>query len=301
VKRVKKISIRYTRWKLAESQLLETLISLTTHEKPGTGPESKSDTDWSYIARREAVIYLTKNREDYFYSVYDCLCRKMEHGFWQSQVKHALASLQSEGYIQSHDGGRGHRGQPTRRSYCITLLGLLKALTYNLSPNDFHLIAEKNVDKAPLIFGEWGYFEKNGVAKMIVLLIRSYYLYILESILEGSFESTNIRQRRKLGLEYHSKRELDTSALTRYILFARLPWLNSRKLETVDPLEETINESFRKMSLEWIKIWVGNPTLKLYLVDQLNRKQKVTEGVLTRVRELQCYINDTRCCEELQF
>jgi|GEM_PF-5545902 len=151
VKEDQKISFEYIRWQFAQSQLLETLISLTIHEKLKTSPHepplSESDTNWNYIARREALLYLTKNGEDYFYSLYKYLCKEKiapaRHQFAQSQVGRALHSLKSEGYIESHDGGLGHKGQKSGPFYTITLFGLLKALTYRLSPQDVRLIVKK--------------------------------------------------------------------------------------------------------------------------------------------------------------
>jgi hypothetical protein len=171
------------------------------------------------------------------------------------------------------------------------MLGLLKALTYRLSPEDIRLIAKKNADKIPLIFGEWGYFEDKGAAENIVHALRYYYIQILTSIIEGKDETQKIEPRRKFAYHYYNQPELNASVLTRFILFNCLPLLTLRRLETVEPMARRIFETSRKTSLDWIKIWADNPRLKKYLVDQLAREDRDTEDLLTRIRDLEHHIN----------
>jgi len=266
---------------------------------------------------REILLYLSENKTGYLYGIAKHLKKEKHLSVSLSQVGRALDESASEGSIRPLKGPKlkGHKKGPF---YYLTLVGLLKLLNYGPSPQDTHLIIEKNKNKVPLLFKEWDYFEANKVAPDIVYAMRYFYF---SYILEGKFAIPNYsRSKKKLSKEKKKKErskkkklpqpqnwliprpKLSSAALTRYILFQRLPMLTLSGFETEyslqrsekeNSLQRRIVEQCKRISFEWVRIWSENPRLRKYLMEQLVRKEKMTGDVLRRIREVEDHIKQS--------
>ena len=259
--------------------------------------------------QREILLYLGENKWGYLYNITDYLNKEKHLSVSSSQVGRGLDDLASEGSIRPLKGPglRGHKKGPF---YYLTLVGLLKLLTYCPSTQDTHLIIEKNKNKVPLLFKEWNYFETKRVASNIVYGMRYFYsTYVLEGRFAVPNYSRSKKRRYKKKKEQHKKKKLpppqkwlvprpklNSAVLTRYILFHRLPMLTLSGFETEyslqgsetdHPLQRRIIEQCRRISFEWARIWSENPRLREYVIEQMIQREKTTLDVLRRIREVQ--------------
>jgi len=241
--------------------------------------------------KREILLYLGKKRGWYYYGIHKDLCQTTKYRFWLSQVWRALRSLESKRFIRSHDGRRKLEGQKKGPYYYITILGLLKILTYDVSLAEIGLIMKKNADRVPLIFNEWDYFEQKGVTQKIVFAMRFFYV---SYVMDGMFAVPSpFKPRKGLLRQQHwllPRPKLNGAVLTRYVLFHYLPLLTLSRFEATEPIGKRVLENCRRISFEWVRIWSENPRLRKYLIEQLARKEKMTENVLMRIREVEDYI-----------
>jgi len=247
---------------------------------------------------REILLYLSKNKTGYLYGITKHLTEKKHLSVSLSQVGRALDKSASEGLIRPLKGPR-LKGQKKGPFYYLTLVGLLKLLNYDVSPQDLHLIVEKNIDKVPLLFSEWDYFEQNKVAPKIIYAMKYFYL---SYVLAGRFAVPNYSRSKKKRSKKKRKKlpqqqkwlilrpKLNNAVLTRYILFHYLPILTLSEFETKYPLKGRIVEQCRRISFEWARIWSGKPKLRQYMDEQLTRMQEMTSEKLAQITELAEYV-----------
>lgn len=250
------------------------------------------DTDIHRRMEREILLYLSRNKTGYLYGITKHLTEKKHLPISSSQVGRALDKSASEGLTRLLKGLKlkGHKKGPF---YCLTLVGLLKLLCYDVSAQDLHTIIEGNADRVPLLFGEWDYFEKNKVAPKILFAMRYFYSF---HVLEGEFVIPNYSRSKKKKFRKKNlpkqqnwltpRPKLNSSVLTRYILFHYLPMLTISTFETEHPLERRIVEQCRRVSFEWARVWSGKPKLRRYLNEQLIHLEKETCAKLGRIAEL---------------
>ena len=256
---------------------------------------------------REILLYLSKNKTGYLYGITKHLTEKKHLSVSLSQVGRALDKSASEGLIRPLKGPR-LKGQKKGPFYYLTLVGLLKLLNYDVSPQDLHLIVEKNIDKVPLLFSEWDYFEQNKVAPKIIYAMKYFYL---SYVLAGRFAVPNYSRSKKKRSKKKRKKlpqqqkwlilrpKLNNAVLTRYILFHYLPILTLSEFETKYPLKGRIVEQCRRISFEWARIWSGKPKLRQYLIEQLTLMENKTRTKLGYIMELKEHIKLCNASGEL--
>lgn len=230
---------------------------------------------------RNVLLYLSEKGQE-------CGYQLAKHFVYSiGQTDRALDSLESQGFIKTRHtkprrkGRRGFRPKGHNKDFhYITILGLLKALTYNLKPKRIRDIVERNRNKAPVIFKEWDYFVNSGNAKEIVQALR--YLYF-------SYETNKMPS----GPWVPRLPRLNRVVLTNHVLFNRLPLLILPNLaKTATPLEQRLFDNCQRMAFEWINTWANNPRLRKYLVNQIALKKTSTKDVLKRISELENRINN---------
>lgn len=254
---------------------------------------------------KEILLYLSENKTGYLYQLIKHLNEEKKLSVWPSKVCRALDKLASEGAIKPLKGPR-QKGQKKGPFYCLTLVGLLKLLNYGVSSQDTYLIIENNINKVPLLFSEWDYFEQNKVAPKIVYAMRYFYF---SYVLAGRFDVPNYsRSKKKLSKKKELPQQqnwlirrpkLNNAVLMRYILFHYLPMLTLSGFETEYPLKGRIVEQCRRISFEWARIWSGKPELRQYLIEQLTPMENKTRTKLGNIMELKEYIKLCNTSEEL--
>ena len=85
--------------------------------------------------------------------------------------------LEKRGFVKHKRLGKATTGLP-KKAYKCTLKGLVYALTENPTLWDnINLIAQKNWELLPYLFGKWGHFQKYGCETLAVDILKSVFCH----------------------------------------------------------------------------------------------------------------------------